>query len=450
MTNSIHKTCGGHAPYTRRHFLFGAASAGLLSVHADAEITTSRPAVSLRKTARACIFVNLNGGASHLDTFDPKDGPWNPAGVALDQHPGGLVLSKLLFPKLSTLTGELLVLRSCASWEAAHERGQFYMQTAHTQNPALAGETPHIGAVIGHEKGAGNVMPPFLSFNQTNLQGATFLGGSYMPMMPVANRAGITTLTHPFFGAQSEQRFEERFRLLQDLDAPIRANPYNEIMGAYAGYYARAKSMMYNAAVDAIFKFTVDDENRYGATTLGRSLIVARNAIRANNGTVFINATQGGWDTHADQFNRGVATQNYTLSRDLDLAAGSLIEDLRASGDLAHTLVVIMGEFGRTPGPLNSRGGRDHYRPVMSVALAGGGVRGGRTIGITDSTGAAITSPQWKGDRPIYPEDITATIYSALGIDWTKGINDTPSGRRFYYINGAVEGRYTPVEEVFG
>src|SRR5437870_1157258 len=263
-------TCGGHAPFTRRHFLFGAATAALLHTHADAEVTTG--AASPRNTAKACIFINMNGGPSQLDTFDAKDGPWNPADADIRQYPGGLVMSRKFFPKLSTMTSELLVLRGCASWEAAHERGQFYMQTAHSLNPALAAEIPHIGAVVAYERGAKGLLPPFLSFNQTALQGATFLGGPHSPMMPPATRTGVATLSHNFFGTSSQQRFEDRFRLLQDLDQPLRENPLNELVAAYGGYYARAKSMMYNDAVDATFKFSVDDENRYGANNTGRAM----------------------------------------------------------------------------------------------------------------------------------------------------------------------------------
>jgi hypothetical protein len=447
------KTCGGHAGYTRRHFLFGAASAALLKVHADAETTTRRPAATVQNSARACIFINLNGGPSQLDTFDPKDGPWNPADADLMQHPSGLVMSRKFFPKLSTMTQDLLVIRSGASWEAAHERAQFYIQTAHSQNPALAAEIPHVGAVVAYEKGANGLLPPFLSFNQSSLQGATFLGGPYMPMMPPATRTGIGTLSHNFFGNTSQQRFEDRFRLLQDLDAPLRENPYNEVMAAYAGYYARARNMMYNDAVDAVFKFSVDEENRYGANSTGRSLLVARNAIRSRLGVAFVNITQGGWDTHVGQFdrNQNVNGNIYTLANDLDRGIGSLVEDLRASGDLNEVLIVMMGEFGRTPGVLNSRLGRDHYRPVMNVAMIGGGVRGGRVIGKTDATGSAIVDPGWSGDRAIYPDDIAATIYSAMGIDWTKTIDDTPSRRRFYYVNNSGEsGLFRPVQEVFG
>jgi uncharacterized protein (DUF1501 family) len=439
-------TCGGHA-FTRRHFLFGAATAALLRTHADADVSSA--GAQTRNTARACIFINLNGGPSQLDTFDPKDGPWNPADADIAQYGGGIALSRKYFPRLATKTSDLLVLRGCASWEAAHERGQFYVQTAHSLNPALAAEIPHIGAVVAYERGATGLLPPFLSFNQSNLQGATFLGGPYAPMMPPATRTGLATLSHNFFGTSSQQRFEDRFRLLQDLDQPLRENPANEVVAAYAGYYSRARNMMYNADVDNTFKFTVDDENRYGANSTGRALVVARNAIRGKLGVSFINITQGGWDTHIGQFDRGVTQNIYNLANDLDRAVSALVDDLRASGDLDSTLIVMMGEFGRTPGVLNSRGGRDHYRPAMSVAMIGGGVKGGIALGSTDSTGANIVDPSWSADRPIYPDDIAATIYSALGIDWTKWIDDTPSGRRFSYINQASGYGFRPVEEVF-
>jgi hypothetical protein len=442
-----YKTCGGHARFTRRHFLFGAASASLLATHADAEVT--QLAVPTQSSAKSVIFINMNGGPSHLDTFDPKDGPWNPADVDIVQS-GKQLISRKFFPKLSAMTDDLLVLRSCASWEAAHERGQFYIQTAHSQNPALAAETPHIGAVIARERGANGLLPPFLSFNQSGLQGSAFLGGTAAPMMPPATRTGVATLTHNFFGTSSQQRFEERFKLLQDLDAPVRETPFNEVTAAYAEYYSRARNMMYNDAVDAVFKFAVDEENRYGANGTGRALLVARNAIRGKMGVSFVNVTQGGWDTHVNQFDRSTTQNIYTLANDLDRAVGALVEDLRASGDLSSTLIVMMGEFGRTPGVLNSRNGRDHYRSAMSVAMIGGGVRGGRAIGATDATGSAIVDFGWSEGRPIYPDDIACTIYSALGIDYTKFIDDTPSGRRFSYITNTSEGGFKPVVEVFG
>lgn len=446
------KTCGNHGNIHRRHFLLGAAGlAGfkLLEAHADAEVV-ARPATP-RKTARACIFINLAGAPSHLDTFDPKDGPWNPPDVDLRQYPGGIVLSRTFFPKLSNLTADLCVLRSVSSWESAHERGQFYLQTSHPSNPAFAQETPHIGAVIARELGDPNKpMPPFLSFYSGGMQGAAFLGGRVAPMMPTPSRTGLATLEHNFYGQESRARFERKFALLEALDAPLRKQPFDAGMAAYASFYGSARQMMYNEQIAQVFRYGAEDEGRYGNTNIGRALILARNAVRAQNGAVFVNAVMGGWDTHQQMFDTGYTPNMYQLTNDLDRAVGALVEDLKASGLFQSTLIVMMGEFGRTPGNLNARGGRDHHRNAMCVAMLGGGVRGGQAIGETSPDGASVITPGWRGDRAIFMEDIAATIYSALGIDWTKAILDTPSGRKFEYVPYAAEGRYMPVEEVFG
>lgn len=445
------KNCGNHG-MGRRRFLLGAATAAgfqLLGSHADAEVIT-RQAVP-RRSARACVFINMAGGPSHLDTWTPKDGPWNPADADLRQYPGGIVLSKTFFPKLSNITSDLCILRSVSSWEAAHERGQFYVQTAHPSNPAFAQETPHIGAVVARELGkAGQPLPPFVSFYSGGMQGAAFLGGRAAPMVPTPNRNGLATLEHNYYGAPSQMRFERKFALLEALDAPLRHAPYDEGMAAYAAFYGTAKQMMYNPAIAQVFRYTADDEGRYGNTNIGRALINARNAVRANNGAVFINATQGGWDSHQQQFDRTYSGNLYQLTNDLDRALGALIEDLKASGDFDRTILCAMGEFGRTPGALNSRGGRDHHKNAMGVLMAGGGVRGGQIIGEQSPDGAVVVTPGWRGDRPIFMEDIAATLLSALGIDWTRKILDTPSGRAFEYIPYGSEGTYFPVNEVFG
>src|SRR5262249_41167293 len=156
-----------------------------------------------------------------------------------------------------------------------------------------------------------------------------------------------------------------------------------------------------------------------------------------------------GWDTHQNMFDRGSTPNMYSLCGELDTAVGTLIEDLRASGDLDRTLIVMMGEFGRTPGPLNARGGRDHHKNAMCAVMIGGGVRGQTVIGATDRNGEQITDPGWSRQRPIVIEDIAATVYSALGINWTKSLTDTPSGRKFEYIPYGSGGVYTAIEEVF-
>jgi len=437
---------------TRREWLKQVASWSAfmtLGRSGEAQVTVS-PAANVRGTARACIFINLAGAPSHLDTFDPKDGPWNPADADLRQYSGGIVLSNTLFPLLSRITNDLLILRSVSSWEAEHTRGQFYLQTAHPANPAFIAETPHIGAVVALEKNTDSPLPPFLTLNSFSNQGATFLGGAFQPMAAPANAGGLATLEHNFFGSQSRQRFEERYRLLEELEAPLRAAPFDRRMADHADFYASAKQLMYDPAISNVFRFSGDDAGRYGNTNFARSCLVARNAIQAESGTVFVNVTQQGWDTHQNMFDRRYTPNIYQLTNELDRAVGALVEDLKASGNFAETMIVIMGEFGRTPGALNARGGRDHHKHAMSVAMLGGGVRGGRAIGATDREGDRVTDPGWRGQRPIVMEDLAATIYSALGINWTKSITDTPSGRKFEYVPYADLGAYFPVEEVFG
>jgi Protein of unknown function (DUF1501) len=444
--------CGTHGAYTRRHFLFGslaAASTSLLRAHPDSEVTTNGAAP--RKTARACIFVTLNGAASHLDMFDPKDGPWNPDDADLREYPGGLVLSRKFFPNLSRITSDLLVLRSLTSWEAAHDRGTYYLQTNHSFNPAFAREIPHIGAVIAKEKAGTGKFPPFLGLNSTGMRGSTFLGGRYTPLQPFVNPNGLNTLRHDFYGNTSQQIFEQKFSLMQTLDSSFRQAPYNQAMADYADFYAQAKGMMYQPDIDAVFKFTADDHGRYGSSTFGDCLCVARNAVRAKNGMVFTYVNHYNWDNHANLFDKAANQFNhYRQTNEIDVALYNLVQDLRASGDLNSTLIVIMSEFGRTPGLLNTRGGRDHFKDIMSAVLIGGGVSGGRAIGKTDATSSAVTDPGWSGDRVMQVEDVVSTIYSALGVDWTKSIVDTPSGRKFFYVEGAPQGLYQPIEEVFG
>jgi hypothetical protein len=443
-------SCGQHG-FTRRHFLFGAvgaASAGLFRTPADAAVATS--SVTPRRTAKACIFINLAGGPSHLDTFDAKDGPWNPSDVDIRQY-GDLFLSRRYFPMLSGMTSDLCVLRSVTSWEAAHSRGQFYLQTTHPFNPAFAPVIPHIGAVASYELGGKGLLPPFFSVAPTlgDEQTQGFLPGVNAPFTFSPNSSGLPNLTHDFYGTDSQSFFNNAYNLLQRLDAPLHSQPLSDSMVAYSAMVDQARSLIYNDAVARVFKYPSADESRYGGTPLGRALIAARNAVQSKLGTVWINVTHTGWDTHFNQFDPG-SLNIYRLNNDLDKALANLVTDLRVSGDLGSTLIVAFGEFGRTPGPLNGQNGRDHYRNVMSVLMTGGGVRGGQAIGVTDASGADIVDPGWSRQRPIYLEDIASTIYSALGIDWTKTIENNPLGRTYFYVPGSTTGDFGPVEEVFG
>ena len=196
------------------------------------------------------------------------------------------------------------------------------------------------------------------------------------------------------------------------------------------------------AVVKIIVPKKLDDEDhkRYGSSSVGDACVLARNLVAADAGTHFISVAHQGWDLHGKIYDKTQKVNHYTLCRELDDCYASLLDDLAKTRDskgrslLDKTLIVCMGEFGRTPGDINPNKGRDHYRFASTTVFSGGGVKGGRVIGATDSIGSKVVSHGWHRKCSIYTEDVVATIYSALGIDWSKKITNTPSGRVFDYI----------------
>jgi uncharacterized protein (DUF1501 family) len=164
-------------------------------------------------------------------------------------------------------------------------------------------------------------------------------------------------------------------------------------------------------------------------------------------GTRFVQITIGGWDNHVNIYQANANLQLRT--REFDNGLGALIADLKETSLLDETLIVAMGEFGRTVGPLNNTGGRDHFLQ-QAVLMAGARIRGGRAIGKTDEEGRNTVETGWNRDREIRAEDIEATIYSALGIDWTTIRRDDPLGRGFEYVPFADRDLYGPINELWG
>src|SRR5262245_48558863 len=187
-------------------------------------------------------------------------------------------------------------------------------------------------------------------------------------------------------------------------------------------YYSSARQMMYDTNVNNTFRFSTTDQQRYGNSGFGNACVTARNILASGLGARYLQINLGGWDNHQNIYtaNAGI----YTSARQLDLGLGNLISDLADTPSshgrslLDDTLIVAKGEFGRTVGNLTPQAGRDHYF-VHSTLVAGGGVIGGRAIGKTTADGAFIEDPGWSVGRAVYAEDVAATIYSALGIDYT-------------------------------
>jgi len=418
-------------------------------------------------TARQVLFVNLEGGMSQVDTFDAKEGPWTPEYFDIRNCGGGLKLPHGLMPNLTQVLDRVTVVRSMAAWDAVHGRAQYYIQTGHPLNQALAREVPAIGAVVCHELAKSrketDTLPAYLSMNmagnQAGLINQGFLSAEYGPLSLSVGGDGPPRLA-PDKGQVEVMR--RRWERLLQLDGSLRrVQPgLDRSFADYHEYYRGAWAIMNDPRVPEIFSVSESDRARYGGSAIGNSLVLARNLFRADAGTRFILASHGGWDHHGDIY-KEKSRNHPALIRELDAALTSLLRDLETTPSrhrpgkslLDETLVVVMSEFGRTPGPVSAtRQGREHFIHVHCGLLAGGGIRRGAVIGKTDELGGKIVDPGWSGSRPIYMEDIACTIYSALGIDWTKTLQNTPSGRAFHYVEPASGTQYVkfqPVQEFF-
>jgi len=440
--------------FSRRHF-FRIAGTGLIgSYFADvldprlllASTTTANAA--LRNSAKSCIFIFLSGAPSQTDTWDLKEGAWTPSALAPTSY-GDLRWPQGLLPKTGAHLDKLTIVRSSLAWAAVHSLGQAWAQIARNPGGATGAIAPHIGAVVALESQASrtvsDVLPGFIALNSGGIPTCGYLPAKYAPFGVEPASEGLATLAHP----EGAARFAQRWDLLHALDTARANGSLGKASLDMNDFYDQARTLMDAPGINTLFSFDDAEHERYGATTFGDSMIVARNLVSARKGTRFVQATLGGWDHHSDIYDPAAAQSLFTQGAELDNALGALLTDLEAGGILDETLIVLVSEFGRTVGPLNGQGGRDHYLR-NSVVFAGGGTKGGRVLGQTDAQGANVTDYGWSAKRDVRPEDVTCTIYSALGIDYTKVRTDDPLGRGFEYVPEAKDGGYQPVEELWG
>jgi hypothetical protein len=447
----------------RRDFfrIAGTGLAGSFIVPAMRPNVYARPgaeAPQIVGRARNCIFIHLQGAPSHVDTFDLKVGSWTPTDFQPETI-SGVLFPKGLMPNLAAHVDRMAILRSLRAPALVHSLQQIWTQISRNPTSQLGKVSPNIGSVVAREfeseRETSQKLPGFISLNGGNTVSSGYFNARYSPFAITANANGLTNLTNN----AGQATFERRFQMLMDLDSTLRTNsPLGESVLDMDGFYQQSRAMMYNPEVDSIFRFTTAESVQYGNSGFGNSCLVARNLLRANQGTRYIQLNLGGWDNHTNIYapNGGV----YAPSRQLDRGLASLVNDLLASpgqrgGTLFdETLIVAMGEFGRTvrtgnnaPG-LNNTNGRDHYFQQFALFM-GGGVTGGRAIGSTTSDGFAIQEPGWAQNRAATNEDVVATIYSALGIDYTKTLQDDPFGRGFDLVPFANEGAWYPILELF-
>ena len=428
-----------------------------LAAQAMADTTAVGPQLIGR--AKNCIFILLSGAPSHVDTFDLKVGSWTPADFTPEQT-GDILFPKGLMPTLAQHVNKMGIVRSLRAPALAHGLQQTWVQIARSPASALGKIAPNIGSVVALEfeaqRKANQKLPGFISFNTGgSIIGQGYFSPRFAPFDTNAAANGLNNLANP----AGQTTFERRYQMLLEVDGALRGagpSPLGGDVESMDDFYAQSRSMMYNSEVDAVFKFTAADQTRYGNNGFGNACINARNLIKANLGTRFIQINLGGWDNHANIYQ---AIRN--PARALDLGLGNLVADLASQPGnygggtlLDETLIVAMGEFGRTvrtrtgaPG-LNDQAGRDHYFNHFALFM-GGGTVGGRAIGATTADGSAVANPGWSQNRPAANEDIAAPIYSALGIDYTTIRRDDPLQRGFEYIPFAAQGAWYPVNELF-
>ncbi len=415
---------------SRRDFLRSAsaiAAAGMFTSWTD---QVSCAAESLRKQGKRCVLLWMEGGPSQFETLDPKPGT-SSAGDAGDIATvvPGVHLSENL-PHLAKQMGDLAVIRSLTSKEGSHPRARYLMH--HAALPMGGADLPTLGSSVAERRRAAgdyevaSNLPSFVRVGRvSNAGNAGMLGVEFDPLT-------VDDPTQPPRNARpasSVARFERRLGLLRRLESDL-GTGFGAVEGAdvvanHRQLVDAASQMILSPEMQAfdLERETTAMRASYGEGRFANGCLLARRLLES--GVTFVEVTLGGWDTHDDNHAR---TQE--LCGQFDKPAARLIADLKERGMLDSTLVVWMGEFGRTP-RINGRGGRDHYPKAFSAWLAGCGVQGGQVIGATDKSGAEVI------DRPVSPQDLFQTIYHALDIDPSHE-NTTSTGRPVKLVDGGA------------
>ena len=406
---------------------------------------TSNP----RGTARNCIFIELGGAISPMDCWDFKETRWTPKDLDVTEVAKDLYLSRTLFPQLVTKMNRVALVRSLQAPELIHFNGQYHTQTGRSLNPAVAREIPAFGSVIAFElatqRRPTDSFPTYVSTNLTKARAGS-IGAGFLPTWTTGLDLDPSTVFQAFGGNAEGVNLvlEERWRLLSAL-AKVNEGQRQALgqrSSDYQTFYDEAHRLLSDERWSQVFRASDEEKQRYGDDEFGLGCILARNLLKADAGTRFVYVYDGDrWDHHAGIFDRKAEWNHYRTCTRLDKGLVSLVDDLAAAPGQApgksmldETLIVAQSEFGRTPG-MNPVAGRDHYKGAYTGLYVGGGVIGGRVIGRTDVDGSACVDAGWPHRRQPFMDNTVASIYSALGIDWRKSVQNTPSGREYVYVD---------------
>jgi hypothetical protein len=411
-------TVNRHGIIGRRDFLKLVGAAGSVSGLSLTD-QVSLHAAELRKQGMACILLWMGGGPSQFDTLDPKPGHANGGDVkAIATRTTGVQWSANL-PKLAQQSDKLAVFRSLTTKEGNHQRASYLLHTSYV--PSSSVNYPTLGSAVANAiRNESSELPAFVRIGRTQNSGNGGFLGTEFDAFQMNSATRMPDNVRP---ATDAGRYQRRLGLLGKLEDSSGPEIAAEQIGDHRKLYEQASKMILSPSMQAFDVNREPDKVRdaYGRGEFGTGCLVARRLIET--GVTFVEVSLGNWDTHD---NNGQKCAD--LCGQLDQPFAYLLEDLSQRGMLDRTLVVWMGEFGRTP-RLNPRGGRDHYPRAFSAALAGGGVRGGQVIGATSASGEDVD------DAPVTEKDFLQTIYKSLKIDARKE-NMSPIGRPIKLVDG--------------
>jgi hypothetical protein len=412
----------------RRDFLKTISAAGAAAGTIAWSDVMTLNADELRRQGKACILLWMQGGPSQFETFSPAPGHENGGETkAISTSVAGIQISENL-PNVAKAMEHICLIRSMTGKEGSHPRATYLMHTGYL--PTASVKYPSFGANAAHQLGdPASELPGFVRVGRArDGGGGGLLGVNYDPF--VITEAG--RLPDNAALPVSDSRFQKRLRLLGYVDDQYAAAGAKQEVADHRSLYEQTARMILSPKMET-FDLSQEPGNvrsAYGDSTFGRGCLLARRLVET--GVTFVEITDNGWDTHQDNF-----AACRTRCESIDKPYAALLRDLDERGMLENTLVIWMGEFGRTP-RINPRSGRDHYPRAFSVALAGGGMKGGQVIGRTDRGGTTVE------DRPVAVPDLFRTFCQALSIDGDHA-NMSAIGRPIKIVDGGE-----PVMEAFG
>jgi hypothetical protein len=413
---------------SRRDFLRGVSAASLAAGVTSWSDLVSAQATALRRRGMACILLWMQGGPSQFETFDPKPRHENGGETkAIDTAVAGIQIADN-FPQVAKMLDRIALVRSMTTKEGNHQRASFLLHTGYVPTNSL--KHPTLGALVTQQLPNGDCeIPSFVRIGGrfANAGAGGILGVDYDPFL-------IDSADRPPQNASvpgGTERFRRRLGLLGQLEQGAADDSLRQEVDDHQKLYAKTARMVLSSQMKA---FDLDGESAslrdaYGRTPFGSGCLLARRLVES--GVTFVEVSAGNWDTHDNNFER-----SRQLAGQVDQPYAQLIRDLDERGMLDSTLVIWMGEFGRTP-RINPRGGRDHYPRAFNVAVSGAGIRGGQVIGSTDASGTDVAQ------RPVGVSDLFQTFCHALKIDPNKE-NTSSIGRPLKVVDGGQ-----PVLELF-